>query len=217
MPPSASSSPCSVWEYSFHSFSSVWGGLDRSGGKETKQLWTSPLRNISGASEPKAARQWREHPRRKHERQRRQKPDGQNESRRNQKRAKSNKRSKDLLSSLRNAAVWTLLCTGGAIRDLCLKIAQSYGDGVGEQKVIVYDSEGEVCYPLKALTAKRTTTVRAREFIEYLEGMAANGGRDEERREADKDALWRLGEDKKGPFPQQRRESNKKENLCTLL
>jgi hypothetical protein len=100
---------------------------------------------------------------------------------------------------------------------LCLKIAQSYGDGVGEQKVIVYDSEGEVCYPLKALTAKRTTTVRAREFIEYLEGMAANGGRDEERREADKDALWRLGEDKKGPFPQQRRESNKKENLCTLL
>jgi hypothetical protein len=32
-------------------------------------------------------------------------------------------------------------------RDLCLKISQSYADGVGEQKVIVYDLEGEVCYP----------------------------------------------------------------------
>ena len=34
----------------------------------------------------------------------------------------------------------------------CLKIAQSYADGVTEQKVIVYDSEGEVCYPGKYLS-----------------------------------------------------------------
>ena len=73
----------------------------------------------------------------------------------------------------------------------CLKIAQSYADGVAEQKVIVYDSEGEVCYPWEALKEKPTATVTAREFIEYLEGMAATERRDEERREADRDALWR--------------------------
>jgi len=79
----------------------------------------------------------------------------------------------------------------GRDRDSCLKIAQSYADGVGEQKVIVYDSEGEVCYPWEALKEKPTATVTAREFIEYLGGMAAMERRDEERREADKDALWR--------------------------
>jgi len=79
----------------------------------------------------------------------------------------------------------------GRDRDSCLKIAQSYADGVGEQKVIVYGSEGEVCYPWEALKEKPTATVTAREFIEYLEGMAATERRDEERREADRGALWR--------------------------
>jgi hypothetical protein len=79
----------------------------------------------------------------------------------------------------------------GRDKDSCLKIAQSYADGVGEQKVIVYDSAGEVCYPWEALKEKPTATVTAREFIEYLEGMAATERRDEERREADRDALWR--------------------------
>ncbi len=79
----------------------------------------------------------------------------------------------------------------GRDRDSCLKIAQSYANGVGEEKVIVYDSEGEVCYPWEALKEKPTATVTAREFIEYLGGMAAMEQRDEERREADKDALWR--------------------------
>jgi len=32
----------------------------------------------------------------------------------------------------------------GRDRGLCLKIAQSYAVGVGEQKVIVYHSEGKV-------------------------------------------------------------------------
>jgi hypothetical protein len=82
-------------------------------------------------------------------------------------------------------------CAPGRDRDSCLKIAQSYADGVGEQKVIVYDSEGEVCYPWEALKEKPTATVTAREFIEYLGGMAAMERRDEERRVADKDALWR--------------------------
>ena len=79
----------------------------------------------------------------------------------------------------------------GRDRDSCLKIAQSHATGVGEQKVIVYDSEGEVCYPWEALKEKPTATVTAREFIEYLEGMATMERRDEARREADKDALWR--------------------------
>jgi hypothetical protein len=79
----------------------------------------------------------------------------------------------------------------GRDKDSCLTIAQSYADGVGEQKVIVYDSEGEVCYPREALKEKPTATVTAREFIEYLEGMAATERRDEERREADRDALRR--------------------------
>jgi hypothetical protein len=79
----------------------------------------------------------------------------------------------------------------GSDKDWCLKIAQSYADGVGEQKVIVYDSKGEVCYPWEGLKEKPTATVTAREFIEYLEGMAATERRDEERREADRDALWR--------------------------
>jgi hypothetical protein len=79
----------------------------------------------------------------------------------------------------------------GRDKDSCLKIAQSCADGVGEQKVIVYDSEGEVCYPWEALKENPTATVTAREFIEYLEGMAATERRDEERREADRDALWR--------------------------
>jgi hypothetical protein len=68
----------------------------------------------------------------------------------------------------------------GHDRDSCLKIAQSYAAGVGEQKVIVYDSEGKVCYPWEALKEKPTATVTAREFIEYLEGMAATEWRDEE-------------------------------------
>jgi hypothetical protein len=68
----------------------------------------------------------------------------------------------------------------GHDRDSCLKIAQSYAAGVGEQKVIVYDSEGKVCYPWEALKEKPTATVTAREFIEYLEGMAATERRDEE-------------------------------------
>jgi hypothetical protein len=101
------------------------------------------------------------------------------------------KRTNGLLSSLRNAAVRMLLCTGGRDRDSCLTIPQSYADGVSEQKVIVYDSKGKVCYPWEALKEKPTATVTAREFIEYLEGMAAIERRDEERREADKDALWR--------------------------
>jgi hypothetical protein len=75
----------------------------------------------------------------------------------------------------------------GHDRDSCLTIAQSYADGVDEQKVIVYDSQGEVCYPWEELKEKPT----AREFIEYLEGMAAMERRYEERRETDKDALWR--------------------------
>ena len=79
----------------------------------------------------------------------------------------------------------------GRDRDLCLKIAHSYAGGVGEQKVIVYDSQGRVYYPWEALKEKPTATVTAREFIEYLGGMAAMERRDEERREADKDALWR--------------------------
>jgi hypothetical protein len=89
----------------------------------------------------------------------------------------------------------------GYDRNSCLKIAQSYADGVGEQKVIVYDSKGEVCYPWEALKKKPTATVTAREFIEYLEGMAATEGRDEERREADRDALWPLSEESKRTFP----------------
>jgi hypothetical protein len=79
----------------------------------------------------------------------------------------------------------------GRDRDSCLKIAQSYPNGVGEQKIIVYDSEGEVSYPSEALKEKPTATVTAREFIEYLDAMAAMERRDEERREADKDAVWR--------------------------
>jgi hypothetical protein len=59
------------------------------------------------------------------------------------------------------------------------------------QKVIAYDSDAKVCYPWEALEEKPTATVTAREFIEYLEGMAAMERRDEERREADKDTLWR--------------------------
>jgi len=78
MPASPSSSPCSVWECSFHSFSSVGGWLDRSGGKGTEQLWTSRLRNISGASDPKVGRQLPERLRRKSEQQRRHRHDGQN-------------------------------------------------------------------------------------------------------------------------------------------
>jgi hypothetical protein len=74
----------------------------------------------------------------------------------------------------------------GRDRDSCLKIAQSYGNGDGEQKVIVYDSEREVCYPWEALKEKPAPAVTAKEFIEYLEGMAAMEQRDEERREADK-------------------------------
>jgi hypothetical protein len=74
----------------------------------------------------------------------------------------------------------------GRDRDSCLKIAQSFADGVGEQKVIVYDSEGKVCYPWEAIKEKPTVTVTAREFIEYLEGITAMEQRDEERREADK-------------------------------
>ena len=38
---------------------------------------------------------------------------------------------------------------------------------------------------------KPTATVTAREFIEYLEGMATMERRDEERRDADRDALCR--------------------------
>ena len=79
----------------------------------------------------------------------------------------------------------------GRDRDSCLKIAQSYADGVGEQKVVAYDSDSQVCYRWEALKEKPTAAVTAREFIEYLEGMAARERRDEERREADKDALWR--------------------------
>jgi hypothetical protein len=79
----------------------------------------------------------------------------------------------------------------GHDKNSCLKIAQSYVDGVGEQKVIVYDSEGKAYYPWEALKEKPTATVTAREFIEYLESMAATERRDEERREADRDALWR--------------------------
>ena len=79
----------------------------------------------------------------------------------------------------------------GRDKDSCLKIAQSYVDGVGEQKVVVYDSESQVCYRWEALKENPTATVTAREFIEYLEGMAAMERRDEERREADRDALWR--------------------------
>ena len=79
----------------------------------------------------------------------------------------------------------------GRDRDPCLKIAHSYAGGVGEQKVVVYDSESQVCYRWEALKEKPTATVTAREFIEYLEGMAVMERRDEERREADRDALWR--------------------------
>jgi hypothetical protein len=85
-------------------------------------------------------------------------------------------------------------------RDSCLKIAQSYVTGVGEQKVIVYDSEGKVCYPWEALKEKPT----ARKFIEYLGGMAAMERRDEERREADKGAILALSDDKKRPLPASR-------------
>src|SRR5258706_13828873 len=75
----------------------------------------------------------------------------------------------------------------GRDRDSCLKIAQSYADGVGEQKVVVYDSESQVCYRWEALKEKPTATVTAREFIEYLEGMAvmdemAKASRREEKR-----------------------------------
>ena len=73
----------------------------------------------------------------------------------------------------------------GRDRDSCLKIAQSHATGVGEQKVIVYDSQGRVYYPWEALKEKPTAMVTAREFIEYLEGMAAMERRDEERREAE--------------------------------
>ena len=79
----------------------------------------------------------------------------------------------------------------GRDRDSCLKIAQSYADGVGEQKVVAYHSDSQVCYRWEALKEKPTATVTAREFIEYLEGMAAMERRDEERREADRDVLWR--------------------------
>src|SRR5260370_10745440 len=79
----------------------------------------------------------------------------------------------------------------GRDRDSCLKIAQSYANGVGEHQVIVSDSAGEVCYPWEALKEKPTATVTAREFIEYLDGMAAMEQRDKERREADKGAVWR--------------------------
>ena len=66
----------------------------------------------------------------------------------------------------------------GRDRDSRLKIAQSYANGVGEQKVIVYDSEGEVCYPWEALKEKPTAKVTAREFVEYLDGMTAMERRD---------------------------------------
>jgi hypothetical protein len=79
----------------------------------------------------------------------------------------------------------------GRDRESRIKIARSYADDVGEQKVIAYDSEGEVFYPWEELKEKATATVTAREFIEYLEGITAMKRRDEERREADKDALWR--------------------------
>ena len=79
----------------------------------------------------------------------------------------------------------------GRDKDSCLKIAQSYADGVGEQKVVAYDSDSQVCYRWEALKENPTATVTAREFIEYLEGMAAMERRDEERREADRDVLWR--------------------------
>jgi len=62
---------------------------------------------------------------------------------------------------------------------------------LANKRVIVYDSEGKVCYPWEALKEKPTATVTAREFIEYVGGMAAMERRDEERRKADKDALWR--------------------------
>jgi hypothetical protein len=79
----------------------------------------------------------------------------------------------------------------GSDKDSCLKIAQSYADGVGDQKVIVYDSRGEVCYPWEALKEKPYRYGYRQRVIEYLEGMAATERRDEERREADRDALWR--------------------------
>src|SRR5258707_12227302 len=72
----------------------------------------------------------------------------------------------------------------GRDRDSCLKIAQSYADGVGEQKVVVYDSESQVCYRWEALKEKTTATVTAREFIEYWEGMAGKGQRGKEIQEA---------------------------------
>src|SRR5260221_6750258 len=97
----------------------------------------------------------------------------------------------------------------GRDRDLCLKIAQSYADGVGEQKVVVYDSESQVCYRWEALKEKPTATATAREVIEYLEGMAAIERRDEERREADRDALCRYVRNRKGRSSHKREETNK--------
>jgi len=44
-----------------------------------------------------------------------------------------------------------LLCTGDAIGTRASKSLNPNANGVGEQKVIVYDSEGEVCYPWEAL------------------------------------------------------------------
>jgi Bacterial regulatory proteins, gntR family len=89
------------------------------------------------------------------------------------------------------------------IREAILDEVFKPGDHLGEVElaerfevsrspvVIVYDSEGEAYYPWEALKEKPTATVTAREFIEYLESMAATERRDEERREADRDALWR--------------------------
>ena len=57
-------------------------------GKTKAEEIRKELNEARETKEPKVARQWLEHPRRKHEQQRRQKPDGQNESKRNQKRAK---------------------------------------------------------------------------------------------------------------------------------
>ncbi len=84
-----------------------------------------------------------------------------------------------------------LLCTGGAIGTRASKSLNPMRPVLANKRVIVYDSEGKVCYPWEALKEKPTATVTAREFIEYVGGMAAMERRDEERRKADKDALWR--------------------------
>jgi hypothetical protein len=78
----------------------------------------------------------------------------------------------------------------GRDRDSCLKIAQSYATGVGEQKGYCLQLRGQGLLSVGSTQGKTYRYVTAREF-EYVGGMAAMERRDEERRKADKDALWR--------------------------